>query len=109
MQRLLPAGGGWGLFGWHTVPDQARSIVLTEGEYDAMAVFQATGVPALSLPNGCQSLPVEILPLLERFEKIYLWMDNDVPGREGAEKFAKKVGPKPLCASWRPQFTKRCK
>ena len=93
MQRLLPAGGGWGLFGWHTVPDQARSIVLTEGEYDAMAVFQATGVPAVSLPNGCQSLPVEILPLLERFEKIYLWMDNDVPGREGAEKFAKKLGP----------------
>ncbi len=92
MQRLLPAGGGWGLFGWHTVPDQARSIVLTEGEYDAMAVYQATGVPAVSLPNGCQSLPVAILPLLERFEKIYLWMDNDVPGREGAEKFAKKLG-----------------
>ena len=92
MQRLLPAGGGWGLFGWHTVPDQARSIVLTEGEYDAMAVYQATGVPAVSLPNGCQSLPVEILPLLERFEKVYLWMDNDLPGREGAEKFAKKLG-----------------
>jgi twinkle protein len=31
--------------------------------------------------------------LLEKFEKIYLWMDDDVPGREGAEKFAKKLGP----------------
>jgi twinkle protein len=92
MQRLLPSGGGWGLFGWHTVPDEAKSIILTEGEYDAMAVHQATGVPSVSLPNGCRSLPVEVLPMLERFEKIYLWMDNDPAGQEGIEKFAKKLG-----------------
>ena len=91
-QRLDPPGGGWGLFGWHTVPHDATSIVLTEGEYDAMAVHQATGRAAVSLPNGCRSLPVEVLPMLERFEKIYLWMDNDAPGREGAEQFAKKIG-----------------
>ena len=91
-QRLDPAGGGWGLFGLHTVPDDAKEIVLTEGEYDAMAVSQATGYPSVSLPNGCRSLPVQVLPLLERFEKIYLWMDNDAPGQEGAEKFAKKLG-----------------
>ena len=91
-QRLDPPGGGWGLFGWHTIPPNATEIVLTEGEYDAMAVFQATGRPAISLPNGCRSLPVEVLPMLERFEKIFLWMDNDVPGREGAEQFAKKIG-----------------
>ncbi len=91
-QRLDPPGGGWGLFGWHTVPSTATEIVLTEGEYDAMAVHQATGRPAVSLPNGCRSLPVEVLPMLERFETIYLWMDNDGPGREGAEQFAKKIG-----------------
>jgi hypothetical protein len=56
--------------------------VITEGEYDAMAVHQETGLPAISLPNGCRSLPVELLPLLERFEDIYLWMDNDIPGQE---------------------------
>ena len=91
-QRLDPPGGGWGLFGFHTVPDDATELVITEGEYDAMAVYQATGRPAVSLPNGCRSLPVEVLPLLERFEKIYLWMDNDGPGQEGAEKFSKKIG-----------------
>eukprot|EP00957_Ditylum_brightwellii_P207997 15355454-Ditylum_brightwellii.AAC.1 len=58
-QRLDPPGGGWGLFGWHTVPDDATSLVITEGEYDAMAVYQATGKPAVSLPNGCRSLPVQ--------------------------------------------------
>jgi len=91
-QRLDPPGGCWGFFGWHTIPPDATEIVITEGEYDAMAVYQVSGRPSVSLPNGCRSLPVHILVLLEKFEKIYLWMDNDGPGIEGAEKFAKKIG-----------------
>ena len=91
-QRVDPAGGGWGLFGFHTVPKDATEVVLTEGEYDAMAVWQATGRPAISLPNGCRSLPMEVLPMLEKFQKVYLWMDNDGPGQEGAKQFAQKIG-----------------
>jgi hypothetical protein len=91
-QRMDPPGGGWGLFGFHTVPADAKEIILTEGEYDAMAVWQATGRPTVSLPNGCRSLPVEVLPLLEDFEKVYLWMDNDAAGQEGAALFSKKIG-----------------
>ena len=91
-QRLDPPGGGFGLFGWHTVPHDATELILTEGEFDAMAVFQSTGRPAVSLPNGCRSLPTEVLVLLERFDTIYLWMDNDGPGMEGAETFARKLG-----------------
>ncbi|EJK47953.1 hypothetical protein THAOC_33293 [Thalassiosira oceanica] len=91
-QRLDPPGGGQGLFGWHTVPPTATSVVLTEGEFDAMAVCQATGRPAVSLPNGCRSLPVQAVQMLERFDTIVLWMDSDGPGREGAEMFARKLG-----------------
>lgn len=91
-QRLDPPGGGWGFFGWHTVPQDAKEVIITEGEFDAMAVFQATSRPAISLPSGCRNLPVEVLPLLEQFEKIYLWMDSDAPGQEGAQVFAKKLG-----------------
>lgn len=92
-QRLYPSpSSGWGLFGLHTVPVDAKEIILTEGEFDAMAVYQATGRATVSLPNGCRSLPVEVLPLLERFERILLWMDSDSPGVEGAEKFAHKLG-----------------
>ena len=68
--------------------------MITEGEFDAMAVNQATGLPSISLPSGCRNLPVEVLPLLERFEKIYLWMDSDAPGQEGAQVFANKIGMK---------------
>lgn len=91
-QRLDPPGGGWGLFGWHTVPPDTQEIVITEGEYDCLAVWQATGIPAISFPNGCRSLPPEILPLLERIPNIILWMDHDGPGQEGAQVFAKKIG-----------------
>jgi len=91
-QRLDPPGGSFGLFGWHTIPHDTNEIIITEGEFDAMAVYQATGRPAVSLPNGCRSLPMEVLVLLERFDTVYLWMDNDGPGREGAEMFARKLG-----------------
>lgn len=56
-----------------------------------MAVYQATGIPAVSLPNGASSLPLEVLPLLERFEKVYLWMDHDGPGQAGVDKFVEKL------------------
>ncbi|ETV87248.1 hypothetical protein H257_02207 [Aphanomyces astaci] len=91
-QRLVPKGGSWGLFGWNTIPHDADSVVVTEGEFDAMAVHQATGRPAISLPNGCRSLPPAVLPLLERFSSIYLWMDSDVHGQESVDKFVAKLG-----------------
>jgi twinkle protein len=49
-----------------------------------MAVNQKTGYPAISLPQGAGSLPENILPYLDRFTKIILWMDNDDAGRLGA-------------------------
>jgi hypothetical protein len=67
-----------------------------------MSVWQATGVPAVSLPNGCRSLPVRLLPWLERFDRIVLWMDDDAAGREGAERVAAKLGTG-RCAVVRPR------
>ena len=90
--RLEPAGGDWGFFGWHTVPSACARLVLTEGEFDAMAVHQATGLPAISLPNGATSLPLRLLPLLEPVKEIVLWMDFDRVGQENALRFARKLG-----------------
>ena len=92
--KMLPTGGTWGLFGANTVPGGTKSIVITEGEYDAMAVHQSTGRYAVSLPNGASHLPCQLLPWLEQFEKVYLWLDDDLAGREAAVKFAKKLGVK---------------
>lgn len=90
--QLLPKGGRWGFFGLNTVPEDATEVVLTEGELDAMSVWQSTGRPAISLPNGAQSLPVQLIPFLERVPRIVLWMDADDAGRAGAKQFAGKLG-----------------
>ena len=114
---MSPKGGRWGFFGWHLVKPEHKEIIITEGEYDAMAVAQSLAdlpstspyatlknIPAISLPNGCNSLPPDLLPILENFEKIYLWMDNDKSGIEGCDKFARKIGIK-RCFVVRPDAT----
>lgn len=90
--KLEPKGGSWGLFGLQTVAKDVEEVVLTEGELDAMSVYQATGRAAISVPNGASSLPIQVLPLLERFKRIYLWMDEDDAGQNGAKQFARKLG-----------------
>ncbi|CAG8832107.1 9561_t:CDS:1, partial [Racocetra persica] len=81
-----------GLFGYHLVPLECETIILTGSEYDAMAVYQDVQIPATCLPNHGYQLPIEILPLLERFSKIYIWLNDDVQGQDAAEKFAQKLG-----------------
>eukprot|EP00826_Nyctotherus_ovalis_P039940 TRINITY_DN387_c0_g1_i13.p1 TRINITY_DN387_c0_g1~~TRINITY_DN387_c0_g1_i13.p1 ORF type:complete len:791 (+),score=198.92 TRINITY_DN387_c0_g1_i13:903-3275(+) len=83
-----------GLFGLNTVPEDAKSVVITEGEFDSMAVYEATSMAAISLPFGANHLPLEALPWLEKFERIYLWLDSDEIGKAAAEKFAQKLGVK---------------
>jgi len=83
-----------------------NAIIITEGEYDALAVAQAISdyrpscvsqmwvqrTPVVSLPNGCNSLPVELIMKLEKFSKIYLWLDNDSSGIAASANFTRKLG-----------------
>lgn len=57
-----------------------------------MIAFQETGIPAISLPNGANNLPPSCLPWLEKFQTIYLWMDNDETGQGQIEAFTRKLG-----------------
>lgn len=70
------------------IKEKDKVICITEGEFDAMAVTQDTGIPAVSLPNGTNSLPIELLPFFDRFEYIWLWLDADEPGRAATQKIA---------------------
>ena len=67
-------------------------VVITEGEFDAMAVHQATGYPAISLPQGTNSLPDSFVMYLDHFDDIVLCLDNDEAGKMGEEKIAFKLG-----------------
>lgn len=81
-----------GLFGYHVAPAEADAVIITRNELDAMSVYQATGIPGVSLPTSVYQLPQSVLPLLERFSKVYLWLDDDVDGQLAAETFAHKLG-----------------
>jgi twinkle protein len=48
-----------------------------------MAVNQQTGYSAISLPQGSHTIHEQLIPLLNQFEKIVLWLDNDEAGRLG--------------------------
>jgi len=84
------------LFGWHTIDDDTRVVVICEGEIDAMSMAQC-GFPALSVPFGAgtgnkNEWIENDWELLERFEKIYICMDSDEPGREAAFDIANRLG-----------------
>ncbi|OBZ90432.1 Twinkle protein, mitochondrial [Choanephora cucurbitarum] len=81
-----------GLFGYQTAHSDSEAIVLTRRELDAMAAYQATGLPAVSIPTANYQLQESVLPLLDRFNKVYLWLDDDVEGKVAAERFARKIG-----------------
>lgn len=76
---LEPSEGSSGLFGWNTISSDAKEVcasaagvslsllptycvqvVITGTEFDAVAVHQATEVPAVALPSGNLSLPPEV-------------------------------------------------
>lgn len=85
------------LFGMHTMPDNARSIVITEGECDAMAVYEA-GYCAVSVPRGGGDGAKQDCWLdthwdeLQLFDTIFLALDNDTEGKKAAEHIAHRLG-----------------
>ena len=92
-------------------------VVIAGSEFEAVAVHQATQVPAVALPSGTLSLPPEVsvcvcdacikrrrrvcvmvpllqvLPQLEQFERVYLWLGKEATARQAASHFARKLGP----------------
>ncbi|OLY78349.1 Twinkle protein, mitochondrial [Smittium mucronatum] len=81
-----------GLFGLDTVPLDCNRVILTGDELDAMAAYQMTGVPSISLPSSTLQLPVNLIAALERFEQIYIWLEDNFIGREASVTIAKKLG-----------------
>lgn len=81
------------LFGWQAIDPHARSIVICEGELDALSLWQY-GHPALSVFSGAGNFAWldNEYPFLERFDDIYLCFDNDDAGRDGCSKLIERLG-----------------
>jgi twinkle protein len=85
------------LFGWQAVPANARSVVIVEGELDAVAMH-ALGQPALSVPFGGGTGDKQAkwiaseFDRLAVFDRIYLALDMDGPGQEATAEIVKRLG-----------------
>jgi twinkle protein len=74
------------LFGQHLAGNGGRFIIITEGEFDCLAVSQMLATAGksykvVSLPTGANDAAIkQHLEWLEGFEKVVLWYDNDEAG-----------------------------
>lgn len=84
------------LFGWQSIPEDSRTVVICEGEIDAMSFYQF-GIPALSVPFGGgsgnkQDWVENEYENLNRFDEIILCMDMDDAGKAANFELIKRLG-----------------
>ena len=81
------------LFNRDNITDDEQILVVTEGEWDCLALHEY-GIDSVSIPNGANDFRwVENeWEWLERFKGIYICYDNDAAGHAGAEILAQKIG-----------------
>ena len=80
------------LFGQHLFPSTGKRIVITEGELDAASCYEAMpNWPMVSLPHGAAGARKDLqkqIPLLQGYEEVVLFFDNDDAGRRAVEQAA---------------------
>ena len=86
------------LFGQNLFPAKGRYITVTEGEIDAMSVYQMQGgrSPVVSIKDGCNAVKnvKENYEYLDSFDNIVLCFDGDEAGRKAVNKIAELLPPK---------------
>lgn len=79
------------MFGQQLWASGGKKLTITEGEIDALAVSEAFNnkYPVVSISSGASSAKREItkhLDWISSFDEIYVWFDNDEPGRKAVEE-----------------------
>ncbi|XP_008435535.1 twinkle mtDNA helicase [Poecilia reticulata] len=80
------------LFGLALVSRMDSEVVVTGSELDTLAVSQGTGLPSVALPRGVSCLPPALLPYLEQFKRVTLWLGGDIRSWEASKLFSRKLG-----------------
>jgi twinkle protein len=82
------------LFGQDIFPaSSARSITITEGELDALSVYEMMGnYPVVSISSAAvaKSAIAAAHEYINSFDKIYLCLDSDEPGRRATKEIAQQ-------------------
>jgi len=106
--------GEWttvGLFGKSLFPEGGRYITITEGEFDALACYQMSPYPTVSVKNGASGAVKDCrdsYDWLNSFENIVICFDADEPGRKAAKEVADLFGIKAKIVSHVPEYKDAC-
>jgi twinkle protein len=84
------------LFGWQVMPENARAVIITEGEIDAMSFYEQ-GYPCLSVPFGGgggkkQKWIENEFDRLQQFDQIFLALDMDEQGAIATSEIIERLG-----------------
>ncbi|XP_029466115.1 twinkle protein, mitochondrial isoform X2 [Rhinatrema bivittatum] len=108
IETTLPKPGSYyNLFGLHLMGKKDTEVIITSREVDSLALNQATGLPTIALPRGVSCLPPVLLPYLEQFKRIVLWLGDDLRSWEASKLFARKLNLK-RCSLVRPGEKQPC-
>lgn len=88
---LTTSGVELPLFNVNAFFQPSDTIVVTEGELDALAVQQATGLPAVGFPGTSGWKPF-FHRCFSGYGLVVIVADGDEPGREAAKSVAKEIG-----------------
>ena len=71
----------------------SRPLVITEGEADSMALYEAGIDNVVSVPSGCEDFSwiENCYDWLEKFKTIILFGDNDEPGQKMVKTLCKRL------------------
>ena len=85
------------LFGQNLFADKGKRIVISEGELDALSIFEAMpGWAACSIGHGCAGAKKDIqkqIPYLQGYNEIVLFFDNDSHGKKATQEVASILPP----------------
>lgn len=81
----------------------ADSLIITEGEMDCLALYEAGFRAVVSVPDGAPSPDAQSYatkfdflhgaePLFEKFKYVVLAVDNDAPGQKLQEELCRRIG-----------------
>ncbi|MCC7368806.1 MAG: toprim domain-containing protein [Chloroflexi bacterium] len=93
--KYLALPGPKPLLGWEPAARE-RTVCLVEGVFDWLTLRQ-WAVPALALV-GTHARPAAI-EALRRFDRVYLALDGDEPGRQAAAELQRALGPAAVTVS----------
>lgn len=78
---------------WRLMPASGEKVCICSSVKDALCLTANTNIPAICLQGEAYSISETAQRILrERFEKVYILLDNDEPGKIDAQKLQQETG-----------------